>query len=75
MPSRNERAARAMRGFGLAYPTRVRPPGAEATVPGSRHPLLLLRHGLGSPPRGGCQAKNCQLGTAYGGESNCIIKT
>lgn len=22
-----------------------------------------------------CQAKNCQLGTAYGGESNCIIKT
>lgn len=21
------------------------------------------------------QAKNCQLGTAYGGESNCIIKT
>lgn len=27
--------------------------------------VLVVRH----------QAKNCQLGTAYGGESNCIIKT
>lgn len=47
MPSGNGRAARAMRGFGLVYPTRDRPSSAEATVPGSRHPLLLLRHGLG----------------------------
>lgn len=50
MPSGNGRAARAMRGFGLVYPTRVRPPRLEATVPGSRYPLLLLRHGLGGSP-------------------------
>lgn len=64
MPSRNERAARAMRGFGLAYPTRVRPPGAEATVPGSRYPLLLLRHGLGSHSAAKPKIANSELLTA-----------
>ena len=72
MLSGNGRAVRAIRGFGLVYPTRVRPSSAEATGPGGRYPLPLPRHGLGSF---GYQAKNCQLGTAYGGESNCIIKT
>lgn len=63
---------RVMQGFGLAFLVRVRPFGLEATGPGRGYPPLLLRHGLGAL---GCQAKNCQLGTAYGGESNCIIKT
>ena len=72
MPPANGRAVRAILGFGLVYPARDRPCSAEATVPGGGYPPLLLRHGLGGF---GLQAKNCQLGTAYGGESNCIIKT
>lgn len=50
MPSGNGRAAGAMRGFGPVYPTRDRPSSAEATVPGSGYPPLLLRHGLGGSP-------------------------
>jgi hypothetical protein len=42
--------------------------------------VLALRRGHTRPPTGTRQfltvlSKNCQLRTAYGGESNCIIKT
>lgn len=48
----------------------------EATVSGGGYPPLLPQHGLGEKSLAALrQAKNCQLGTAYGGESNCIIKT
>lgn len=48
----------------------------EATVSGGGYPPLLPQHGLGEKSLAALrQAKNCQLGTAYGGESNCVIKT
>lgn len=50
MPSGNGRAARAIRGFGPVYPTRVRPSRSEATVPGGGHPPSLPQHGLGGSP-------------------------